>query len=131
MPSIHATNAAAAAANHRLWFGDPDGISYRAGPNCSWVVIAGAVAHGETIGWQRRGTNPQYLVKVIRRSVFVDRDALPEGLKLNAHIRIGGDCGAEYTVQEMTTRVDRVELHLQRGDVGEITRPGYRGPVGG
>ena len=131
MPSLHASNAATAAENHRVWFGDPDGVAYRPGPHCDWETLPYAVCHGETIGWVRKGNNPQVTAKIIKRSVFVDREQLPAGLKLNAQLRIGTDCAALYTVTDITTRVDRVQLHLQRAEVSEITRPGYRGPVGG
>ena len=131
MASRHSANASAAVANHRHWFGDPAGVEYRAGPRCDWAVIPFAVPHGESIGWERRGTNPQTTHRVVKRVVYVDRDTLPEGLKLNAQMRIGGDCGPIYTVCDIVTRVERVALHLRRSDIAELTRPNYRGPVGG
>jgi hypothetical protein len=129
--SRHSVNAAAALENHRVWFGDAAGVEYRAGPRCDWAIIPYAVPHGETIGWERRGTNPQTTHKIIKRVVFVDLENLPAGLKLNAQIRIGGECGPAYTVVDMVTKLERVALHLKRSDVAEITRPGYRGPIGG
>lgn len=131
MASRHSANASAAVANHRDWFGDATGVEYRAGPRCDWAVIPNAVAHGETIGWERRGNNPQTTHKVVKRVVYVDVASLPEGLKMHAQIRIGGACGPVYTVCDMATKLERVALHLKRSDVAEVTRPNYRGPVGG
>lgn len=129
--SRYSVNAAAAVANHRDYFGDPTGVEYRAGPRCDWAVIPFAVVHGETIGWERVGNNPQTTRRIVKRVVYVDASSLPEGLKLNAQMRIGGACGPVYTVVDMTTRTGRVALHLKRFDVAEVARPNYRGPMGG
>lgn len=129
--SRYSVNAAAAVANHRFWFGDPAGVEYRAGPRCDWVTVPYAVAHGETIGWERSGSNPQLAKKIIKRIVYVERDVLPEGLKLNAQLRIGGECGPVYTVTDMVTRLERVALHIRRAELAELTRPNYRATMGG
>jgi hypothetical protein len=125
MPSRHAANAAVAAANHAQWFGDPTAAEYREGPNCAWTTLAYAVIHGETIGWVRKGT-PQISSKVVRCNIHVP---VGTAVRLHGHVRIGGDCGAQYTIVDILAKSARVQLTLQRADLAEVTRPNYRGPV--
>jgi hypothetical protein len=125
MASRHAANAAVAAQNHADWFGEPTGVEYRATANCTWATLPYAVLHGETIGWVRKG-NPQVSSKVVRRNIHVP---VGTAIKLHGNVRIGGDCGPQYTIVDVLAKSARVQVTLQRMEVAEVTRPNYRGPL--
>jgi hypothetical protein len=124
MVSRHSANAATAAINHQIWFGE-DGVRWRATPTCAWQEIPNAVVHGEITRYVTRG-NPAVRSKAIQRTVFV------EGLQVPtlAQIQVGG-CKHTYTVVETHAKGTRLGLTCQRENVAEITRPDYRNRPGG
>lgn len=126
--SRHATNAAVAAANHAIWFGEStdstNAVQYRTGPNCEWIAIDNAVVHGEETKWVRKG-NPQVAQQVIQRWVYSAVD-----VPLNSALQIGG-CEHQYTVVATLRRGGRFGLTCQRANTHEITRPNYRREMGG
>lgn len=120
--SLHTNNAAVAIANHRVYFGEATGIEYRASKECPWATLEGAVLHGEFVANVRKGNT---FAKVTKRHLFCDASQVSK--RINAQVRVGGDCGDVYTVTDITTRsAARYQLHLQRADIVEYTRPGYR-----
>ena len=125
--SIHRTNAAIAARNHAAVFGNgadsPDAVFFRRDKNCNWQLLDGAVAHGEFITQKKTDRDSR---KVVERKVFIDRDTQPD-LHLNSEIRIGSEtCSPVYNITHITAQTTRTTLHLVRGDVQEVARPGYR-----
>ena len=126
--SRHAANAAVAAQNHAVWFGEPsngtNAVQYRTNPNCDWIAIDGAVVHGEETKWVRKG-NPQVAQQVIQRWVYSAVE-----VPLNSALQIGG-CEYQYTVVATLRRGGRFGLTCQRSTTQEITRPNYRREIGG
>jgi len=125
--SIHRTNAAIAARNHAAVFGNdadsPDAVYFRRDSKCNWQLLDGAVAHGEFITQKKTDRDSR---KVVERKVFIDRGSQPD-LHLNSEIRIGSDdCSPVYNITHITAQTTRTTLHLVRGEVQEVARPGYR-----
>jgi hypothetical protein len=123
--SLHRINAEIAANQHREVFGsragDPDQVEYRESSSCNWRLLDYAVVHGEFISTLREGRETR---RSVRRSVFVDAKAVPS--RLNAHVRIGGECGQVYNVTEVTSAGTRLQLHLTRHQIMEVSRPDLR-----
>lgn len=120
--SRHSENAAIARQNHKYIFGEATGIEYRETANCDWVAIVDGVLHSEFIANVRKGST---FAKVTKRNLFCDASQVSK--RINAQVRIGGEWGPTYIVVDITTRgTDRYQLHLQRSEIVEVTRPGYR-----
>jgi hypothetical protein len=125
--SIHSTNASIAARNHAAVFGNgadcPDAVYFRRDKKCNWELLDGAVAHGEFITQKKTDRDSR---KVVERKVFIDRGSQPD-LHLNSEIRIGSEaCSPTYNITHITAQTTRTTLHLVRGEVQEVARPGYR-----
>lgn len=125
--SMHRINQSIAARNHAAVFGNdaesPDAVYYRRDSRCKWQLLDGAVVHGEFISQKKTDRDSR---QVVERKVFIDRATQPD-LVLNSEIRIGSEtCSPVYNVTHITAQTSRVTLHLTRGSVQEVSRPGYR-----
>lgn len=125
--SLHSDNVTTALANHKAYFGEgstsAQRVEYRESDKCNWSSIDNAVVHGEFISNVRSGANWS---KQTKRNIFCDVTQVTN--RVNAHVRVGGDCGQIYNVSEITRKGNRYMLGCTRVATVETTRPDYRTP---